>query len=251
MTETPTRILTAAIRFTFIAGVTGCVTLAFPGAAAADSGTIDQFVGGSQCGGQPSACAGVSVPFTQPSEANAVEVSFTKNNNPCPDFNVKLNADGVTDIPLSTPVQLAPGNHTLNVAPTCSTDLTSWGGEVHISKIAQTGKPANPNAPAAQTTPANAIVVNIEQNPIKTIVNVQNVSQDNTDCSYDAEPKSPLLPPVHRDFHLNQAPGAGSTTSLDFPSPPVGATYHIAIVCKAEPFAKEDGHFDQDVTGSL
>lgn len=247
MTINPTRVWKATARTTILCAATGCAAIGFAGTAAADSGGIDQPVGGNQCGGQPSRCAGSSIPFNLPPEADAVEVSFTKNNNPCADLNVQVDADSATQIPLGTVVPLAPGNHTLNVTPTCSTDLASWGGTVHLSKIKTTGKPAD------ATVPTNAITVNVQQTPTKVTVAVQNTSTTPGDCTYDAKPtNSPLLPPVHRDFHLNGNDVAkGSNTSLDFPSPPLGTTYHVVVSCKAEPGGQEMGHFEQDVTGSL
>jgi len=140
MTTTRVGPCRAVARSTVLAAATGCAALAFAGVAAADNGTIDQPVGGSQCGGQPSRCPGVQVPFTMP-DGNAVEVTFTKNTNPCADLNVQLDVDSVTQLPLGTEVPLAAGNHTLNVTPTCGTDLASWGGTVHITKFKQTGAP--------------------------------------------------------------------------------------------------------------
>jgi hypothetical protein len=148
--NTPIRSYKTMFRASVVASTTALAALAFAGVAAADGGTIDQPVGGSQCGGQPSRCASSQVPFNLDA-GNAVEVTFTKNNNPCTDLNVQVDADGATQLPLGAVVPLAAGNHTINVTPTCSTGLSSWGGTVHISRIKQTGKPKPaPGAPAGQ-----------------------------------------------------------------------------------------------------
>ena len=174
-------------RASAVASASAVAALAFAGVAVADSGTIDQQVGGSQCGGQPSRCVGVQVPFTMPENANAVEVTFTKNNNPCGDFNVQVDADSATQLPLGTVVPLAAGNHTLNVTPTCGTDLASWGGTVHISKIKQTGapNPANGQAPAAQ--PAQGPTVTPQPGITGVNFHITDRSGVAAQCTYSSE----------------------------------------------------------------
>jgi hypothetical protein len=103
---------------------------------------------------------------------------------------------------------------------------------------------------AAPPPPANAIVVNTHQALTNVSFDVRNTSTTPGDCRYDANPtNNPLLPPVHRDFHLDAAPAKGSSTQLDFLAPPLGATYHVVISCGAQ--GQEIGHFEQDVTGSI
>jgi hypothetical protein len=103
---------------------------------------------------------------------------------------------------------------------------------------------------AQPAVPTDAIVVNVHQTPINVTVDVQNTSTTPGDCTYDAKPTdNPFLPPVHRDFHLNASPAKGSSTGLDFLAPPLGATYHLVISCKAD--GQQMGHFEQDVTGSV
>jgi hypothetical protein len=171
-------------RASAVASATALTALAFAGAAAADSGTIDQPVGGNQCGGQPSRCAGVHVPFTMPESADKVEVTFTKLNNPCGDFNVQLDADSVTPLPVGVGVPLAAGNHTLNVTPTCSTDLDSWGGTVHISKIKDTGVPVG-QAPAAE--PKQGPTVSANAGALGVTFHITDRSGVASQCTYSSE----------------------------------------------------------------
>jgi hypothetical protein len=103
---------------------------------------------------------------------------------------------------------------------------------------------------AKDATPTDAIRVDVHQDPITVTFHVQNTSTTRGDCTYDAKPtNNPLLPPVHEDFHLDASPANGSRTDLDFPSPPLGATYHVVISCRTG--GQQMGQFEQDVTGSL
>ena len=153
-------------------------------------------VGGAQCGlAPPTSCQPSQANFTLPDNANGVQVSFKPNDNPCAGLSATIDESG-NPIPLGTFVQMAPGAHTLNVTPTCSQALTSWGGDVRVDFIHRTGA----SAPNAQAVPTNAIMVNIQQSPTKVTVSVQNTSSSPGDCTYDAKPtNNPVLPPVHRD----------------------------------------------------
>jgi hypothetical protein len=105
-------------------------------------------------------------------------------------------------------------------------------------------------APAAQTAPTNAVVVDVEQSPVGVSVNVKNTSNLAGKCTYDATPvDNPLLPAVHRNFNLN----ADDATKLDFLAPPPLSTYHLVISCHARVNGADDefGHFEQDVRGGL
>lgn len=96
----------------------------------------------------------------------------------------------------------------------------------------------------------DAIVVNTHQALTNVSFDVRNTSATPGNCTYDAHPtNNPLLPPVHRDFHLDAAPAKGSSTQLDFLAPPLGAVYHVAISCEAQ--GRQIGHFEHDVTGSI
>ena len=242
-----TRLRTSAI-LPLATAVAGCAALGLAGLAAADAGT-DILVGGAQCGlAPPKSCQPSQANITLPAGANGVQVSFKPNNNPCAGLSATID-EGGNPIAQGTFVQMAPGAHTLNVTPTCSQALTSWGGDVRVDFIHRTGA----SAPNAQAVPTNAVVVNVSQTPTKVTVNAQNTSTTPGDCFFDATPTNhtALLQPRHQDFHLNGSDAKGSSVALDFVAPPLGSTYHLTVVCKAEPAGQEMGHFEQDVTGRL
>jgi hypothetical protein len=243
-----TRMSTIVALGSALIAATACVALGPAGPAAAETG-VDVLVGGAQCGlAPPTSCQPSQATFTLPGDGpSAIQVGFTKNNNPCPDLGVRID-EGGTRIALGSVVPLPAGVHTLNVTPTCSQPLTSWGGTVHVSFIKQTGKPPGQDAPAAAVVPNNAAVVNVSQTSTKVIVKVSNSSKVLGTCNVDATPtNNPLLPSVHRDGTL---PAIGSV-SWDLLAPPLGSTYHLVVSCQAQAHGENMGHFEKDVTGSI
>jgi hypothetical protein len=101
--------------------------------------------------------------------------------------------------------------------------------------------------------PAHAdgnIDVTVQQTPTNVTVTVHNTGATLPDCTYDAKPtNNPLLPPVHREFHLTQGSAPDATKELDFLAPPLGVTYHLVVACSDS--GNPISHFEQDVTGSL
>jgi hypothetical protein len=136
--------------------VVECASVALASRAEADDG-VDIWLGGSQCGlGAPESCVASQATFTLPANANAVQVFFTPNPNPCPNLTVLVHDPDTSDgVGLGLVVPKTPGPHTFDVLPTCTQDLTSWGGDLRIDFVKQTGKPVSPNFPV----PANGHTV--------------------------------------------------------------------------------------------
>jgi hypothetical protein len=172
--NTPIRTYKAVVRAAVVASATALAALGLAGPASADSTTVfDSPVGVGGCPGAPPEPCGkpLELPFTttQPT----VDITFKRvPNTGCPFFRVHGYIDGpVGTIPWPEPdpnwssvaaeMQLAPGNHTLNLDATCpSGAFSTWGGHLSITDFTKTGAPAAP-APAA-TTPAATVTGDVD-----------------------------------------------------------------------------------------
>jgi hypothetical protein len=142
------------------------LTIAAP-ASATNGEVFNSPVGVGGCVAAPPLSCGkpLALPFTT-TAGNAVEVVFTKNpNQECPDFTVTGDFDGVTHWTPNQVVPLAHGNHTINLDASCSAgSFSSWGGQLVIDQISQTGKPAGGDQPAGggQGAPQATVTSNVD-----------------------------------------------------------------------------------------
>jgi hypothetical protein len=134
MTITTTCTRKAITRTAAVAAASGFAAFSLAGPALADR-TEDILTGGRFCSTTaPFTCDPTHLNLTVPADANAVQLSFTPNPNPCPDLTVNI-FEGGKAYPLNQNVATTPGVHNVMVIPTCSQQLESWGGSVHVTYI--------------------------------------------------------------------------------------------------------------------
>jgi hypothetical protein len=157
MEHRPIRSFRAIVSTTVMISAASLSALTIAAPASATNGEVfNSPVGVGGCVAAPPLKCGkpLALPFTT-TAGNAVEVVFTKNpNQECPDFTVTGDFDGVTPWTPNQVVPLAHGNHTINLDASCSAgSFSSWGGQLVIDQISQTGKPAGgQGAPQATVT---------------------------------------------------------------------------------------------------
>jgi hypothetical protein len=123
--------LKTVTRTAAIAAATGFAALTFAGPAAADE---DIYTGGAFCSTIKPSCDPTSPNITVPDGSNQVKLDFTQNPNPCGgDLTVSIEDDTGKPIPLGQSVDTTPGAHKINVTPTCSQLMSSWGGVIHAT----------------------------------------------------------------------------------------------------------------------
>jgi hypothetical protein len=95
--------------------------------------------------------------------------------------------------------------------------------------------------------PVNAVTMDIQRAGSRVAVTVTNTSNLAGKCTYNAEEVNKLGLPVSRDFDI----GPKGSTTLDFPAPLLGQTYHVEVACRGD-FKGENvefGRVAQDVSG--
>jgi hypothetical protein len=179
--NTPIRICKTIFRASLVASATTLAALSLAGPASASPLDTDAGVG--SCPGAPPQPCGnpLHLPFT--TTQDSVQVTFTKNPNPCSNYTVQGDIDGATPLTLGTQMPLAPGNHTLNLDASCpGGQLSSWGGHVTVVEFKHTGQPK-----PAQGAPAQGPTVSAQPGLAGVTFHVTDRSGVASQCTYSSE----------------------------------------------------------------
>jgi hypothetical protein len=215
--NTRSRTYKTIFRASVVASATTLAALSLASPASAIG--FDSVVGVGSCtGGPPPQKCGnpLHLPFT--TTTDVVQVTFTKNPNPCPDFNLFADIDG-NPITVGPEIPLAAGDHTINLDASGAgcPQFTSWGGHLTVAQIKHTGQaPAAPAALPLQGPTADF-------NPI-----LGGVAATITDHSGVASKCTYSSGIVNRSFSL---PANGNATVDIVPLAPLGITYDVHVKC--------------------